>query len=415
MIASDMPFSTVPYSFSPVTADEIIKKGEQFDYMIDFVGVLTSISAEKHNVLFGVMKRSIFLEIHDHTGKIQRVLYDEYVDLVQNHVKVHGRASPIIVIQFAKLSPVGGASNIQNMFSAIRVLFNPVLPEVVEFRRSAALLGIELEGRIGFMKRITSYVSVKDDFLNLHPPKKIIELRSSPQDGFFIVCGKVVKIVNDSRWWFLECKCRNPVIPNEGIYFCSEFRRNVVTVIPRYRPKIEVYDSSDSTHVILDDSDAERLLNKSCKSLMDEIEDPLAKTLPPLFHCLIGKQVLFKIHKFVALDGVGQDVFKIIRICDDVDVISCFLRAEPFIIPKQVEGAREIDFIPLVRGVKEETCTGSSRVCPGIKSQLRACTTSKTLDPAPHTDIRRVTKRLEIEFQKARNAGKCVSLDTMEE
>ncbi|KAJ1377805.1 hypothetical protein SESBI_48490 [Sesbania bispinosa] len=299
MIASDMPFSTVPYSFSPVTADEIIKKGEQFDYMIDFVGVLTSMSAEEHSVLFGVMKRSIFLEIHDHTGKIQCVLYDEYVDLVQNHVKVHGRASPIIVIQFAKLSPVGGASNIQNMFSATRVLFNPVLPEVVEFRRSAALLGIELEGRIGFMKRITSYVSVKDDFFNLHPPKKIIELRSSPQTGFFIVCEKVVKIVNDSRWWFLECKCRNPVIPNEGIYFCSECRRNVVTVIPRYRLKIEVYDSSDSTHVILDDSDAERLLNKSCKSLMDE-----------------------------------------------------------------VEGAREIDFIPLVRGVKEETCTGSSRVCP---------------------------------------------------
>ncbi|KAJ1412837.1 Nucleic acid-binding, OB-fold [Sesbania bispinosa] len=420
-IALDVPFPTGPYSLVPVCAADVSKKWEQLDYMIDFVGVLTSISSENQHMIFGIMKRFIFLEITDHTGKIQCVLYDEYVDVVQNYLKIHGMSRPILVIQFAKLSPVGGVifggSNIQNMFSATRLLFNPVLPEVVDFRRSAAMLGIDLEGRIGFLHRIMSYVSVRDDFLNLNPPKKLSDLRSSPQSGVFVVWVKIIKVVNEGRWWFLECKCRNPVVPKEGIYYCSECRRNVVNVIPRYQLKFEVYDSNDCIIVALDDSDVERMLNKSCKSILDDIEDPLAKTIPELFHSLTGKQILLKIHKFASLDGVADDLFKVTRICEDMDVIGCFLRAEPFIIPLQIEGAREITFLPLIHGLNQEAHHGTSRLCPGpaTQSQGRACNTSKPSSCAPHNDIRSVSRRLEIEFQKARKAGKCIILDSMDE
>ncbi|KAJ1391440.1 hypothetical protein SESBI_36681 [Sesbania bispinosa] len=380
------PFFIPVSTLNVITAEELLKKGDEIDYVFDFVRLLTVVSAEQKFYRFGAFKRYICMEVIDHTAKMECVLYDEYVDVIQKYFTVHGRSRVIIVLQFVKLSLVGGVffgkTVMQNMFAATRVFFNPVLTEVVDFRKSAALLGIDLEGRVGFLNRISPTVSMRDDFLILHPRKKICDLNVVSESFVCIIWAKVVKVINEGRWWYLECKCRKPVAAKDGIYHCTYCSRNVVNVIPR---QVEVYDFNDSAYLTLDDRDVERILKKSCKDLLDEVEDPLSCQIPMVIISLVGKQWLFKVLKISTSDGYGDDVFK---------------------------GLVEYKFIPLLRNCKASKHAGATRPCP-INVESQSLCEAGPSGSEPHLHLKHVSRSLDCEFRKEITSGKGVVLDSL--
>ncbi|KAJ1436001.1 Nucleic acid-binding, OB-fold [Sesbania bispinosa] len=386
-IAIAEPFFIPVSTLNVISAEELLRKTDEIDYMF----------AEQNLYKFGAFKRYICMELMDHTAKMECVLYDEYVDVIQNYLKVHGRLRTIIVLQFVKLSPVGGLSFgdtvVQNMFSATRVLFNPLLAEVVDFR-----------------KRITPTVSMNDDFLVLHPPKKISDLKAFSETFMCIIWAKVVRVLSDSRWWYLECKCKKPVVPRDGIYHCEYCSRNVVNVTPR---QVEDYDFHDSAYLTLDDSDVQKILKKTCKELLDEVEDPLSRQTPQLVRTLVGKQMLFKVLKLASSDGWGDDIFKVDRICDDYDIVGSFFKGDALLLPQKIrlqDGMVEYKFLPLVRNYKLVKLVGTSRACP-INVENQALCVAESSGHGTKVNLRRVTRKLESEFKAESSSGKALKMD----
>ncbi|KAJ1416620.1 Nucleic acid-binding, OB-fold [Sesbania bispinosa] len=379
------PFFIPVSTLNVKTAEELLSKGDEIDYAFDFVGLLTAASDEQKFYKFGAFKRYICLEVTDHTAKMECVLYDEYVDLIQKYFTVNGRSRAIVLLQFVKLSPVGGVyfdeTVIQNMFSATRVFFNPMLAEVMDFMKSAALLGIDLDGRIAFLNRIAPTTSMHDDFLILHPPKKIHDLQVVTESFMCIIWAKVVKVINEGRWW--------------------------------YRVQVEVYDFNDSAYLNLDDSDVELILKKSCKELLHEVEDPLSREVPTLIKNLVGKQMLFKVLKISASDGYGDDVFKVDRICDDVNIVGKFFKGEALLIPQMLgshNGLVEYKFNPLLRSCKAAKKAGDTRACP-INGDTQSLSGAGQSGFETHLGLKNVSRRLDCEFQKELTTGKGKGLD----
>ncbi|KAJ1418962.1 Nucleic acid-binding, OB-fold [Sesbania bispinosa] len=333
-IAIAEPFFIPVSTLNVISAEELLRKADEIDYMFDFVGLLTAVSAEQNLYKFGAFKRYICMELMDHTAKMECVLYDEYVDVIQNYLKVHG---------------------------------------------SAALLGIELEGRVGFLNRITPTVSMNDDFLVLHPPKKISDLKAFSETFMCIIWAKVVRVLSDSR----------------------------------YRIQVEVYDFHDSAYLTLDDSDVQKILKKTCKELLDEVEDPLSRQTPQLVRTLVGKQMMFKVLKLASSDGWGDDIFKVDRICDDYDIVRSFFKGDALLLPQKIrlqDGMVEYKFLPLVRNYKLVKPVGTSRACP-INVENQALCVVESSGHGTKVNLRRVTRKLESEFKAESSSGKALKMD----
>ncbi|KAJ1390733.1 Nucleic acid-binding, OB-fold [Sesbania bispinosa] len=122
------------YGFSPISAKEIFDIRGRPNELVDVVGVLTGLSSEKHYLNDYKTCTMMFLELSDHTGRVEVVVYDEYAEYVREYLRCHGRSTPIIVIQFVKILPYGGQMfgkcAVRTVLNVSRIFFNPLISEI---------------------------------------------------------------------------------------------------------------------------------------------------------------------------------------------------------------------------------------------------------------------------------------------
>ncbi|RYR48992.1 hypothetical protein Ahy_A07g035232 [Arachis hypogaea] len=117
---------------------------------------------------------------------LQCALFGDYVNQV-NHFLASGYVEqPVVVIQLAKVKFlwVHCQVGLQNVMYATQMLFNPDLPEVVEFRQSMIEQGVN-GTQPPFITNEGKVVSLEDDFMRLTRKCTIDKL----QDNNELICG----------------------------------------------------------------------------------------------------------------------------------------------------------------------------------------------------------------------------------
>ncbi|QCD86651.1 Replication factor A [Vigna unguiculata] len=112
----------------------------------------------------------------------------------------------------------------------------------------------------------------------------------------------------------------------QGLKDCKEkCNKHVIKVFPRYRIKIRVIDSSDSTTFVLFDRDATTLFKKTCVDMLDTHDKMNASgNLPKEFDELVDKSLLFKVESRNDHNFKLAQSFRVKKICVNDDIIQKF-------------------------------------------------------------------------------------------
>ncbi|KAK2409927.1 replication protein A 70 kDa DNA-binding subunit C [Trifolium repens] len=113
--------------------------GADYCYLIDVIGVVTGITIEREYIHDAKMTRMIILELTDHSGKVECVLFGEYVRLFQELIAENNGKLPVIVIQFGKVKLFRDKVSIQNVDFATRIYFDPPTQDVLAFKNGISL------------------------------------------------------------------------------------------------------------------------------------------------------------------------------------------------------------------------------------------------------------------------------------
>ncbi|XP_057740025.1 replication protein A 70 kDa DNA-binding subunit C-like [Arachis stenosperma] len=308
-------FNMFPFS-------DLLNMTEDYDFLVDVIGLLTSVGEEKEYAKEGKIVKMIVLELTSKDLTLRCALFGDYVNQVNNFLASGYVEQPVVVIQLAKIKFFRSQEGLQNVMYATQMLFNPDLPEVVESGRGVngtQPLFIAKEGKV---------VSLEDDFMRLTRKCTIEELQDKNQEGSFIIFGIIQGIVEDGGWWYCACVCGKGIYPHNGAYYCDFCLKHITNVTPRFKLKITVEDHSGDGIFLLFDREASYLLKKSCADLFSEVQRDASlvcgDTYPPIFQGLIEKKLLLK----VDTKGVPHDTFygtfRVRRICDDPTIITMF-------------------------------------------------------------------------------------------
>ncbi|RYR42703.1 hypothetical protein Ahy_A08g039155 [Arachis hypogaea] len=158
---------------------------------IDVIGLLTSVGEEKEYAKEGKIVKMIVLELTSKDLTVRCALFGDYVNQV-NHFLASGYVEQPVVLSLIKFARLFlcccvGQVGLQNVMYATQMLFNPDLPEVVEFRQRLACM---VEQSVNdtqplFIANEGKVVSLEDDFMRLTRKCTIEEL----QDNNELVCG----------------------------------------------------------------------------------------------------------------------------------------------------------------------------------------------------------------------------------
>ncbi|KAL4397241.1 hypothetical protein AHAS_Ahas01G0172200 [Arachis hypogaea] len=278
---------------------------QEYTFLVDVIGLLTLVGEEKEYAKEGKIVKMIVLELTSKDLTMHCALFWDYVNQV-NHFLASGYVEqPVVVIQLAKVKFFTGQVGLQNVMYATQMLFNPDLPEIIEFRQSMVEQGVNGTQSL-FITNEGKVVSLKDDFMRLTRKCTIEELQDNNEEGSFIIFGTIQGIVEDGSWWYSACVCEKGIYPQNGAYYCDFCLKHITNVTLRFKIKITLQDHSGEGIFLLFDREASYLLKKSCADLFTEIQRDAS----------------------VDTKGVPHDTFygtfRVRRICDDPTIIAMF-------------------------------------------------------------------------------------------
>nr|XP_029151879.1 replication protein A 70 kDa DNA-binding subunit C isoform X5 [Arachis hypogaea] len=292
-------FNMFPFS-------DLLNMTEDYDFLVDIIGLLTSVGEEKKYAKEGKIVKMIVLELTSKDLTLRCALFGDYVNQV-NHFLASGYVEqPVVVIQLAKVKFFRGQVGLQNVMYATQMLFNPDLPEVVDFRHSMIEQGVNGTQPL-FIANEGKVVSLEDDFMRLTRKCTIEELQDKNQEGSFIIFGTIQGIVEDGGWWYSACVCGKGIYPQNGVYYCDFSLKHITNVTPRFKVKITVEDHSGEGIFLLFDREASYLLKKSCADLFSEVQRDASGSLERSYCLRLIPKVSHMIH-FMALSELGEYV-----------------------------------------------------------------------------------------------------------
>lgn len=132
----DYEISLIPnHGLTLTDISQITSRTQDYEYLVDVIGLMTGISAEREFVRDGKLTKILVIELTDQSGKCECTLFGNYVDELHKLMGKAVEGSPVIVIQFAKVKIFRGKASIQNVVgSTTRIYLNPSFPEALKFK-----------------------------------------------------------------------------------------------------------------------------------------------------------------------------------------------------------------------------------------------------------------------------------------
>ncbi|QHN78333.1 Replication factor-A carboxy-terminal domain protein [Arachis hypogaea] len=261
---------------SLTSMDEILQKRTDYEYLIDFVGVLCGLKRKADVECNGkILNKKIPCNLVGDCSALMDI----------NSLKRYQRP-PVLILQSFKIKVNGDKVSLQNVINVSRVSINPDI-----------------------------YHIASHHFSRLHS-NEIGDL-----DGQFFVVGKIKEIVEDPEWWLFSCVCGHPIVGDDNVFHCQLCGREVQHFMTSYRIKILVEDGTSCGMFVLLDSAVTKLLGRTCSDVFLLLEDEMEKIehpyCPQFFHQLIGKEIVFKVQA-KRINSPGYcGTFKIINVISD--------------------------------------------------------------------------------------------------
>ncbi|XP_045797524.1 replication protein A 70 kDa DNA-binding subunit-like [Trifolium pratense] len=211
---------------------EVCSHVHDYEFLVDVMGLLSGISAEREYVRDGNVTKMVVLELTDTSGKCECALFGDYVDELNKKLGKTSGGLPVVVIQFAKVKIFRDQASIQNVINTTKIFVNPDIPEADAFKDSIGVHGIMLDATVSVIGP-RAKPAMDEEFLRMYPKKTVSELSEMEEEGVFAVFGVVSSIVRGEDWWYPACKCHKSVIADSGAYFCNGCNKHVFQVVPR--------------------------------------------------------------------------------------------------------------------------------------------------------------------------------------
>ncbi|KAJ1381661.1 Nucleic acid-binding, OB-fold [Sesbania bispinosa] len=269
---------------------------------------------ERVHILDGRVVNMVLLELTDHTGRIECILYDQYVDQLHEHIKSNGMRSTLVVIQFAKMVPFDAALFgyyiIEVIPNLTKFLFNPPITEVFE-----AYDWLDLFAPLRYVRRGRTDAKVLDTFLIRFCRKSIPQLCFEAKVRMFVVLATMMGVVGNDQWWKLYSDC----LAKGNQKYPLGYSYNDKNSLPRYNLKAQVFDGAHSLNLLLNDHHLMKLLVKLTT------QAPTSSNLDEAFQCIIGRKFLFIIEKGCHHQISHDDWLKAKNLCADPEILRVFV------------------------------------------------------------------------------------------
>ncbi|MED6216419.1 hypothetical protein PIB30_007397 [Stylosanthes scabra] len=114
---------------------DILNMVDDHVYLVDVIGLLASVGEEREYVKEGKIMKMIVKELASKELTIRCALFGEYMDQVNKLLGFDYVEQPVVLVELAKVKFFRGQVGLQNVMHAIRLYFNPNIPEFVEFKK----------------------------------------------------------------------------------------------------------------------------------------------------------------------------------------------------------------------------------------------------------------------------------------
>ncbi|KAG6433295.1 hypothetical protein SASPL_104903 [Salvia splendens] len=150
-------------------------------------------------------------------NKIFCTIWESNVDSYLSDFKKSEGTIPIVIVQICKPNLFRGEMRISTHFQASKVLINPKLDEVTDFRKR-----IDCDERFirnGSLGPVGPNMSSEFDNLTV----KSLEDLECLEDGLYWVFGKIVSVESHyDTWYYMSCKtCFKKVEAEDNKFYCS--------------------------------------------------------------------------------------------------------------------------------------------------------------------------------------------------
>ncbi|KAJ1430136.1 hypothetical protein SESBI_07920 [Sesbania bispinosa] len=341
--------------FSLMKTSDIKKTNGNWNYLLDFMGVIIAISEEINVNTQGRQTRLMLLDFVDEMGEIRFAVFGELINEVVELLSQTTSGLPVVIVQFAKVNLYRGQVGIQNVMNATKLLWNPDLPIAVEFKNGCKInnlfmfiifklvvLEIETDIVISMIPDRSRPVSMREDFLRLYPRKSVGELNETVEvvsitnpAGCSIVMATIAEILEDCQWWYMACSCMKSVTYEPGYSYCVDCKCTIFELTPRYKMKLVVTNGDYSAPLILFDSECYSLLQRSCRDMLSLTNPQQGRRFPHEICSLVGKELLFKVETKEGALMNFEDSFKVKRICCDPSILCEFKEGLNIETPQQ--------------------------------------------------------------------------------
>ncbi|KAJ1405811.1 Nucleic acid-binding, OB-fold [Sesbania bispinosa] len=162
-------------------------------FLVDKVGLLTSVSSERHYLRDNKQLNVVFIEIIDPTGSTECVIHGTYVNQLEQFLRKNGPQTPIIVFQFARvvttIEVLFGDAGIETVEPVTKMIFNPIIPEVFDMRKWLVINNFKLDCQVKYKEIHPPYQPLSDEFLVGHPKRAIADLNAPNNKCVKIIYG----------------------------------------------------------------------------------------------------------------------------------------------------------------------------------------------------------------------------------
>ncbi|KAL6559747.1 hypothetical protein OROGR_004864 [Orobanche gracilis] len=298
---------TLVYRFKPLLTEGHVYQISYFGVgdNVDIIGILTGSSGEQEFEKDGKGQKKLLSSlIKMGYVRLECTFFGDYVGLILGQLASGDMTNAVVVVQYAKIKPFrAGRPSVQNVFFESNDPTTQVLSQLQDSRR----------------------VSITQEFLNQTDRKSIEHIKDLTEKITCVVLATIKFIPEWNPWWYPTCKCNKKVIMADGMYFCENCVRHIVTPSPRYKLQVRFMDHTESTTFIIFDQEASTLLNRSCASFVKSVtKDPADYPVPPEVLALIDKTFLFKIEVNKSSNSKFEPSYRVKKVCSDEDVITQF-------------------------------------------------------------------------------------------
>ncbi|XP_022001118.1 replication protein A 70 kDa DNA-binding subunit D isoform X2 [Helianthus annuus] len=317
------------------------------DSTVDLIGyVHTFFEIEEFKRKNGKLSKKMNLQLHDLEARnIFVTLFDSYAEKMWNYLsKKEDGVLAVIILQFGRYKFLRGRAYVSTFYSASSLYIDDDIDEITVFKKNFINSLLAKEGdETASSHRVTSSLMLpnwRDDFLTKTVYHTMAEVNEIDQVTTVIVVGTIKCITQGIEWFYNACKkCNKKVITKhiaseipdgsdqfeeKQILECTNQSCNehVVFAIPRFKIPLRVQDKTGVLSLTLFDRDAQKILKKSAKELVDKILDGETNIFPNEFKDLVDKKFAFKIDIANFNLKNNYKFFTVIKLTDDPAIIS---------------------------------------------------------------------------------------------